>query len=143
MTGRDHDVSPETLVLRRKRRVQQSRDRIYSEGVEGTLSIEAKRDLAKSAMSYWDVLRDYRDTDAIADREFPDVEPLRSRIGQTTDVVTDAEGLGRGTTTESVPAIAELDGEYLIDVTQQLDDIATALGFIAETNDPGYSEGFQ
>lgn len=133
MTADRNDVDPEQLVLRRKQHVQRARDRIWADGVAGGISVEAKRLLATATMSFWDVLQDYRDAPAIDDDDWPDMQPIHSRMGETTEIVTDAPGFrDRGTTTTTVPAVAELDADRLIAISEQLDEVAEELGFGVE-----------
>lgn len=130
MTQHQSDADPEQLVLRRKRHVQRVRDLIWTDGVDGGITVDAKRKLAIAAMSYWDVLRDYRDESVVDDDDWPDMQPIHSRIGETTKVAVEAPGfLDRGTTSKEVPAVAELDAATLIDITEQLDVVAAEMGF--------------
>jgi len=136
MTADRNDVDPEQLVLRRKRHVQRVRDRIWAAGVDGGVSVNPKRKLATAAMSYWDVLQDYRDAPAVDDDDWPDMDPIHSRMGETTEIVTDAPGFrDRGTTTTAVPAVAELSADRLIEITEQLDVVAAELGFGVDIDD--------
>lgn len=141
MTGDKRGSDPEQLVLRRKQRVQRVRDRIWADGVEGEYPVETKRQLAMVAMSYWDVLRDYRDEPVIDDGDYPDMSPIHNRIGKTTEVIAESPRRGRGSKVETAPAIAEMGAGELINITEQLDDVATALGFSADvTAGPGGSK---
>jgi len=137
MMGPGRDVNPEKIVLRRKQRVQRVRDEIWAEGIAGRHTAEAKQKLALAAMSYWDVLRDYRDESAVDADDYPDMSPVHSRIGKTTTVLTEAPGDTTNMKSETAPMIADLDGDKLISITEQLDDVATALGFSA---DVGHTE---
>jgi hypothetical protein len=132
MTGEKGGSDPEQLVLRRKQRVQRVRDRIWADGVDGERPVETKRQLAMAAISYWDVLRDYRDEPVIDNDDYPDMSPIYNRIGKTTEVIAESPGWDRGSKVETVPAIAEIGAGELINITEQLDDVATALGFSAD-----------
>ena len=129
------DPQPTRMIYDTRRYVQQIRNRFWEEGVNGGFSPSTKRDLATVAIQYWDMLCELRDESVLDDGDFPDITPIRSRIGRQTEVVTKSKRLGQSTTLKTVPAITELSDWYLVELTQELDDLAKKLGFAATTAD--------
>jgi sugar phosphate isomerase/epimerase len=131
MSDRDDgdDPQPKRLIYEMRRRVQMARNRYWDEGVEGRTSPETKKSLAKAAVKYWDVLYEFRSETVLDDEDFPDMTEITSRLGQQTAVWVESAGRKRGSVRKQQPAIAELDAEYLLELTEELDDLAKRLGF--------------
>lgn len=127
----DGDQEPKRLIYEMRRRVQAARNQFWAEGVEGRLSHETHLDLAKTTLQYYDVLYEYRDEDGLDEDDWPDVSPLRDRVGRRIERETKSAGRGRGTSTESVPAVTEIPVEHIVGLTEELDDLAKKLGFSA------------
>jgi len=141
----DDDPQPKRLIYEKKERLQQIRDRYWEEGVEGQRSNQTKRWLATVMLQFYDVLHEYRDETVLSDDDFPDISPIRERIGEQTTVIQTSKRVGGGQTVETVPAINELSEAYLIDLSEQLDDLAKKLGFSAQpiTQRPIYHVGIR
>jgi hypothetical protein len=60
---------------------------------------------------------------------------VRDRLGRQQEVVVDSPRLGEDHTVKTVPAVNELDDWYLIELSEQLDDLANTLGFGASATD--------
>ena len=132
MSSESSDPQPTRMIYDTRRYVQQIRNRFWREGVGGGFSPATKRELATAAIQYWDMLYEFRDASVLDEGDFPDVSPIRERIGQQTEVVTKSKRLGQSTTIKLVPAITELDDWYLVELTERLDDLAKKLGFSAK-----------
>lgn len=129
------DPQPKRLIYDMRARVQQIRNRFWEEGVGGQFSATTKRDLAVVAIQYWDMLYEFRDEQVLDEGDFPDITPVRSRIGKTTEVLADSPRRGGGVEVEAAPAVSELDDWYLLELTEQLDDLANRLGFAASARE--------
>ena len=134
MSSSDDSSQPQAtrMILDMRRHVQQIRNQFWSEGVDGGFSPRTKRELAKVAIQYWDMLYEFRSESILDEGDFPDITPVRSRLGKQTEVVTKSKRLGQSTTVKSVPAITELSDWYLVELTEDLDDLAKKLGFGAK-----------
>lgn len=126
---------PARMIYDTRRYVQQIRNRFWEEGVNGGFSPSTKRRLATAAIQYWDMLYEFRSESILDDGDFPDISPVRDRIGRQTEVVTKSKRLGQSTTLKTAPAITELSDWYLVELTKELDDLAKKLGFAATTTD--------
>jgi len=129
------DPQPTRMIYDMRRHVQQIRNRFWEEGVNGGFSPSTKRQLATAAIQYWDMLWEFRDESVLDDGDFPDISPIRSRIGRQTEVVAKSKRLGQSTTLKTVPAITELSDWYLVELTEDLDDLAKKLGFAASVKE--------
>lgn len=125
------DRAPKNIIYEMRRRVQATRNRYFEEGVDGPISSETHRQLAAKAVEYYDVLYEYRDERIVDDDDWPDISPIRSRIGRKTTQTISAAGRCRSTSTIEVPAVTEVPAEQIIDITKELDDLAKKLGFSA------------
>jgi hypothetical protein len=131
----DRDSKPMRLIYEMREHVQLARNRVWDSGVEGELSVANKRLLAKAAIKYWDVLYEFREATVLSKDDFPDIAPVRSRIGKTTQVPSSSPRRGGGENMEPAPAIDELPQDYLIELSEDLDDLARKLGFGASERD--------
>jgi hypothetical protein len=128
------DPQPKRMVYAMRERVQRARNIFWEEGVDGQRSTETKKRLAAVTIQYWDVLFEFRGESVLDEGDFPDITPVRSRIGETTEVPAMAGGRNRGGGTNTVPAIAEVSADELLAMTERLDDLANKLGFSASVN---------
>lgn len=117
------------IITEKRMQVQQARDRMSNEGVNGEFSDQTHRLLAARAVQYFDVLHEYRSETAIKDAEWPDINKIRSRLGKTRAVIETSGGRGVGVATRQVPAVTAVPIHEILNVTKQLDDIAKDLGF--------------
>jgi hypothetical protein len=132
--GDSEDPQPKRLIYEKKAQLQQIRDRFWEEGVEGRFNPRTKRYIATVALQFWDVLYEYRDESVLSEGDFPDISPVRERIGRMTEQTTRSNRRTGELTVTQVPAIDELDDWYLIELTEQLDDLAKKLGFAAKAD---------
>lgn len=132
---RPNEPRPAGLIYDTREYVQEVRNHYWDTGVDGETSPEMKKHLAKAAIKYWDVLYEFRDETVLDDGDFPDIGPVRQRLGRQTEVIAESAGRGRGMTTRQVPAVDELSAEYLLELTEQLDDLAKTLGFAASARE--------
>jgi hypothetical protein len=131
----DRDSKPTRLIYEMREHVQRVRNRVWDAGVDGELSVENKRLLAKAAIKYWDVLYEFREATVLSKDDFPDISPVRSRIGKTTQVSAPSPRRGDAENFKPAPAVDELPQDYLIELTEDLDDLARKLGFGASERD--------
>jgi hypothetical protein len=129
------DPQPTRMIYDMRRYVQQIRNRFWEEGVDGQFSPRTKRDLAAAAIQYWDMLYEFRGEHVLEEGDFPDISPVRSRIGETTEVLSQSKRRGGGVGVERAPAVSELDDWYLLELTEDLDDLAKRLGFAANARE--------
>jgi hypothetical protein len=132
---RDDDTGghriPVRMIGKHRQRIQEYRRRIQRLYVDREVSGQLHDDFAVEVLGYYDVLREFRNSDAIDDEDLPEIDKLRSRLGKTTTVVGESAGRGRGTKLQEVPAIREVSLDYLLRLSHELDDLAQQLGFAA------------
>ncbi len=126
------DPAPRRLIYRAREQLQLARVNVWEEGVHGEYSVETKLTLATSVLTLWDMLFEYRDESVLDEGDFPDVSELRSRVGEQTTRRRESAGLGRGSVTETVPAVSEIPLGRLLTLSKELDDLCRKLGFSAE-----------
>ncbi|MCQ4334609.1 hypothetical protein KM295_14210 [Natronomonas sp. F2-12] len=119
-------------VQERLGRLQKIRDQWWGEGTGGQFDPQTKRYIATVIMQVWDSLYQYRNKPILSEDDFPDVSPIRERLGREKDVITDSKRLGEKRTVKSVPAVDDLSGWYLIELSEELDDLADKLDFGAD-----------
>lgn len=120
---------PTRMIGEKRRRVQGLRDLYYRKSIDQEVSGEFVKELASVSLEYWGILREFRNLPAVDDDDLPDMQPIQSRLGKTVDIMTESGRRGRQLTMEEVPAVQELNPQYLIEVTHDLDDLAQLLGF--------------
>jgi hypothetical protein len=144
-----HDRRPKELIWEAKEFAHRARQQVDSDGIEyGQTPLSDKRLLAKAAMKYWDVLHEFRDESVLSDDDVPDITPVRSRVGRTTERFVESNEIGGDFDTKQVPAVDELSGRYLYELTKAFDDVANTLGFGASAQsktkswgvDPGWED---
>jgi len=123
----------ERMIIAQRQRVQEVRSEFIGEGVRGQTSETAHLELARVAVEYWQMLREYHDEAVIDD--LPEIKPLRDRLGKQTQVLDTSAGLGRGGDYKTKPAVLEIDIDDILALLDQLDDAAKQLGFSAAANE--------
>ena len=120
------NTNPEQIINDARHRCHQVRSQVWAEGVEGDqISQQTHLALAQSVLRYHDALYEFRnDVD-----ELPDIEPLLSRAGDTTRIVVESTGMGRGAEYKQVPAVLEVAPERIIEMARGLDDAAHHIDF--------------
>lgn len=122
---------PVRMIGQHRKRIQEYRRRIQRLHADREVSGRMHDDFAVEVIGYYDVLREFRGADAIADGDLPDITPLRSRLGKTTRVIQSGP-MGFGDSYQEVPAVREVSLERLVQLSHQLDDAAQKLGFGAK-----------
>ncbi|CAI49734.1 uncharacterized protein NP_7010A (plasmid) [Natronomonas pharaonis DSM 2160] len=129
------DRAPRRMIHDMRRRVQMVRNQYWDEGVEGQVSVQTHKELAAACIQYYDVLYEFRDESVLDDGDFPNIAPLRQRLGQRVERHQPSAGRGRGVSTQTVPAITEIPVEEILQLTEDLDDLAKKLGFGAQARE--------
>lgn len=123
--------SPEQFMQEVRRRCKEVREAYYFEASADTsVSQTTHRELAIAILRYRDALYEHRHE--LENHEFPDISPIRKRLGEQTESTKESPGLRRGTTTQKSPAIIEISIEDLLATAERLDDIAHELGFTTD-----------
>jgi hypothetical protein len=120
---------PSQMIGEKRQRAAKLRDLYIRQSVDNDVSNELIKELASVCLEYWSLLREFRDEPAVDADDYPDIKPLRTRLGEKTRVKTESKQRGKGMTYEEVPAVLELDPQYLVEVTHALDDLSQKLGF--------------
>ena len=120
---------PAEMIGKKRRRAAALRDAYYRKAIDQDVSDVLMKELASVSLEYWSILREFRNEPAVDADDFPDVEPIRSRLGRETEIIVESPRRGGDETTKRVPAVQELNAEYLIGVTHALDDLSQKLGF--------------
>jgi hypothetical protein len=120
------NVESEHIINRARYRCYQSRSRYWGEMVDtGQCSRDTHVTLSHAVLAYYDALMEFEaDVDGL-----PDIEPLRSRVEETTEIRVQSSRRGGGMTTDEVPAVVDVPAEQLIQMSKQLDDVAQQLDF--------------
>jgi hypothetical protein len=120
------NTNPEQIINDARHRCHQVRAQVWAEGVEGEqIDRQTHLALAQSVLRYHDALYQFRDDID----ELPDIEPLLSRSGDTTRIVVESAGMGRGTEYKEVPAVLEVAPGRIIEMAKGLDDAAHQIDF--------------
>jgi len=122
--------NPEDHPMVRNERT--ARNQYWADGVDAEVSDRTHRELAIAALQYYDVLYEFRDESVLEEDDWPDVEVLRERVGKTVRRRERSDVFGEGTTVREVPAVSEVPVAEIVDMTEDLDDLAKTLGFGAE-----------
>jgi hypothetical protein len=130
MTG-DPEPSHDDMILNVQKMVVQTRMTYYNQLTHReTITKELHRELASRVLQYADVLRVFQDR--IDD--FPNVDRVRQKMGQMEPVEVEAPGDTRNRIVEEQPAVLSIDADDLLQMTNELDDIAQQLGFGADAD---------
>lgn len=119
----------ERMILAQRQRVQEARSHFIGEGVHGDYTETAHLELARVCVEYYQILREY-DGEAVIDG-LPDITELRDRLGSKKQMLSQSPGLKRGEGYEPRPAVLEVPVDDILDLLEQLDDVANGLGFSA------------
>jgi hypothetical protein len=139
--GGGEDRRPKKLIYEAKEYAHRARQQVNSDGIEyGNMPVSDKRLLAKAALKYWDVLHEFRDESVLSEGEVPDISPVRSRVGRTTERFVESNEIGGDFDIKQVPAVDELNGQYLYELTKAFDDVASTLGFGASATSGGMNQ---
>jgi len=117
----------EQMIINQRERVNAVRSLFAGEGVYAELSEDTHLQLARVAIEYWQLLREYKDEPVV--EEFPDISPLRSRLGRETKILSKSPGLNRGMVPKPKPAVLEVPIDDILDLLDELDAVANTLGF--------------
>jgi hypothetical protein len=123
------------MIQERQEHLESILDALTEHSAHVDLSPSMKRDVAVATLNLHRVLAKYKeeDEDGGSD-ELPDVSEIRKRMGKTTGVLKESVGLGRGMTQSQVPAVDELDFEYLEEIANKTEKAAKELGFWAKAD---------
>jgi len=137
------DPEPRQMIYEIRRRVQAARNRYWAEGVDGEVSDETHRELATAVLQYHDVLYEFRNESVLSSDDWPDIAEIRERVGRKARQRTQQGGLSRPATVTLVPAVTQVPIEDVLQLSEDLDDLAKTLGFAAavEATRPLYDAG--
>ena len=137
MSDEQSHPQPARMIYDTRRHVQQVRNEFWREGINGGSAPGTKRELAAAAIQYWDMLYEFRSESILDEGDFPDISPVRDRIGEHVEVLAESKRRGKSKELKTVPAITELNDWYLLELTEDLDDCAKKLGFSAKATSGG------
>ena len=123
------DSQPRRLVFQQKEQAIAARNRYRLVEYDGEVDEQTHRQLAVSALQYYDILREYDDEPVLSASDWPDVSPIRERIGETVTRRVESDVFGEDTTVKQLPAIKTVPADRLVAVINQLDKVANKLGF--------------
>jgi len=129
------DSDPERMIHEMQQYIKRTRGRYIDELAQAQLSTATRRELATAAVKYWDMLHEYQDEKILDPGDFPDIGPIEQRLGETVEASVRSKRRGKKRGTDDVPAIDELNPNYCIQVTRQLDKCAKKLGFGASVKE--------
>lgn len=135
------DPQPKRLIYEIREKVQVVRNQFWREAVQGYVTQSTKKELAITAVQYYDVLSEHSEEKAVK-RDWKDagVDWIREAIGATETVAVEAPGDTDAVEYEERPAVMQLDGLQIVRVTKDLDKLAKALGFGAQVRDPTHHD---
>lgn len=126
------DPQPKRMIYEIRRRVQAARNQYWAEGVDGEISNQTHRELAIACLQYYDVLYEFRGESVLDEGDFPDISIIRDRVGHRVPQRQEQPGLSRPAKTTMVPAVTMVPVDRILDLTEDLDDLAKKLGFAAK-----------
>jgi hypothetical protein len=137
MSEDDEGTNPaDRLIYDAREQLQLVRNEFWRQRVRGTVSSKMKRELAVAAIQLHDVLWEHSDENAIEDEwDGSNVDDLRTLLDKTVSVPEQTPGDSANNRTVERPAIAAVDGDWLVDVSKRLERLAKQLGFGANTRD--------
>jgi hypothetical protein len=121
----------ERMIQERQEHLEAVLDALTQKSADVELSPAMKRDVAVATVNLHRMVSKYTDEGVLDDGDLPDISPIRERLGQTTRIQQQSAGLRRGATAAEVPAIDELEFDYLEGVANQTEQAAKQLGFWA------------
>jgi len=102
---------------------------------DGGLSEEMHKQLVMAAVRYYDSLLEFKSKTIVDDDDYPDMQPIRSRLGRRKEVIVPSPGVGRGPTVDSRPAVIDIPPSELYRIINELDVLAQKLGFGAKPDE--------
>src|SRR6056297_3837874 len=123
------DSQPRQIIYAQKKQANAARNRYRMVEYDSGLDAQTHRQLAVSALQYYDVLREYEDKPILSASDWPDIEPIRDRLGQTIIQRQECQVANEPSQLEEVPAIKTVPADMLVAVINQLDKVANKLGF--------------
>lgn len=130
MTDRD-DPQPKRLLYEMQERLENVRRRVRREQARSHVTDGAHLQLAEAIVEYHDMLYKYRDQDPVADT-FPEIADIRSRMGETDYIMTEAPGDTSNTQAVEQPALLKISTNRLLEAARELEDVSLTLGFAAK-----------
>jgi len=127
---------PLQLIYDVRRRVQAARSRYWAESVDSDVSETTHRALAVVAMQYHDALVEYRNELAQPEDDWPDISPIHDAMGKTIERRVQTDVANEPSHIERVPAVQTIPTDVIVQITEQLDDVANQLGFAADVDQP-------
>lgn len=118
----------ERIVREYALKAYEAQERWSEEGTEGYTSPDTHKQLAKAAVSYHRVLKEYQGESVVKDDEFPDISWLEERLGETIQRTSPAPGRSRTATVEKVPAVTEIPVEKIMETIDELHSFREKLG---------------
>lgn len=123
------DSEPRKLVYEQKRQAVAARNRYRMVEYDGAIDDTTHRQLAVSALQYYDVLAEFSDKPILSDNDWPDVSGIRERIGETIIRRKETPVANEPSQIQEIPAIKTVPADDLVAVINQLDKVANKLGF--------------
>lgn len=124
----------ERIVREYALKAYEAQERWSEEGTEGYTSADTHKQLAKAAVSYHRVLKEYREEGVVEDGEFPEIDFIEERLGETIQRTSPAPGRSRTATVEEVPAVTEVPVQTIIDKIDELHSFREKLGMKGTVN---------
>ena len=120
---------PTRLVHKVQKDVLMTRWQFLNEYMHGSVSTATRRELVQAILRYHSILAPLKSNPVVDDDAYPDISPIKTRLGERVTQLVPSQRLGVKETTTTRPAIDELPAAYLIDVIDDLDQVANMLGF--------------
>jgi hypothetical protein len=122
------------MIQKRQQHLEDMLDTFSHKSAYVEQSPEIKREMAVAVVNLHRLLSKYQDESVLSDGDIPDISPIRSRLGQTAEVVGEGPRRGDDSTYKEVPAIDQLNFGYLERVAHEVEATAKKLGFWATTS---------
>ena len=125
------DPQPKRLVYRAMERMQMARAIFWEARAEGTVNGDVSKGLQVSLMQYYDALRRYRNKGLVAQEwEKGNFDRLR-RMAMEDETVQAGNSKKRGAEAPTQAKPKQIPPLKMVEMSYDLDDIATKLGFAA------------
>lgn len=132
---------PRRIIHDRMEFAERAVERYYRERASGSVGRETHLDLVSAALAYRKVLYRYRDDRALsedwADRGLDWIDDAARGTVTERKAVSSWRG---GSTTVQRPRALEIDPEDVVRVIEELDDVASELGFAAASKDTTHDD---
>lgn len=121
------------LIRHAREQMQMARGDYYREKLNGSVSLHTRRELARAAVQYYDVLWEYRVRDQQIKQawEQSNVDLIQQLSDETAQVATDTPGDSPGSATAERNALVACDPDMVVELTKELDSLANEMGFAA------------